>query len=80
MAVDLDPRVKRFQAIKAACKKAAIERKAQEEKRKEAITKILTQSPGLTEKQAAQILEAHQRHLQAETRVFGKRVVKVFRA
>jgi tellurite resistance protein len=80
MSISLDPRIKRFQAIKAACKKAAIERKTQEDKRKEAITNILTTSPQLTEKQANQIYEAHQRHQQVETRVFGKRVVKVFHA
>ena len=81
MGVELNPKVKRFQAIKAAAKQAAIQRKAQEAKRKEAISGILQTSPTLTEKQAAQVLAAHERINSFEVRTFGesKRVIKVFR-
>lgn len=81
MGVELNPKVKRFQAIKAAAKQAAIQRKAQEAQRKEAIAGILQASGHMfSEKQAEQIYMASERHKQAEIRVFGKRVVKVFRA
>lgn len=72
--IELDPRVRRFQQIKAASKKAAIERK-------EAIAKIRQTTPILTEKQAGQILDAHNRLNSFEVRQFGesKRTVKVFK-
>lgn len=80
MSLDLDPRVKRFQALKAAAKAKAIARKAAETKQKEAVAQILHASPSLTEKQAIAVYEAHERHKNAETRKIGHRTVKVFRA
>lgn len=73
MGIQLDPRVKRFQEIKARAKKAAIEQK-------EGIAKILQVSPHLTEKQAKQVLEAHKRQQEYTTRKIGNNNVKVFQA
>lgn len=51
MAVELDPRVRRFQEIKAR-------RKAQKINEVNAIAKIKAQTPTLTDKQARQVYEA----------------------
>jgi len=73
MPVELDPRVRNFQAIKA-------ERKAQKIKEVEAIAKIKAVSPQLSDKQAMQAYEAHLRQQQARTITIKGRKVKVFQA
>ncbi len=78
MPMELDPRVRRFQEIKAA-------RRAKKVREVEAIAKIKTANPNLTDKQALQVYEAHIRQQQAQTiRVKGRngkpKTVKVFHA
>lgn len=78
MPVELDPRVRRFQEIKAHRREKAI-------KNKEIIAQIKATSPTLTDKQALQVYEAHLRHQQARTiEVKGRdgksKIVKVFGA
>lgn len=71
--MELDPRVRRFQEIKAA-------RKAQKIREVEAIAKIKQVNPNLTDKQALQVYEAHVRQQQAKViNVKGKKV-RVFHA
>lgn len=79
MAVDLDPRVKRFQVIKAIAKAQAIAKKAEYEKENAAILKIMATSPRLSVRQARQVYEAHKRHQHPRTINVGKNAVKVFR-
>ena len=86
MPMELDPRVRRFQEIKARKKQEAIARKAQEERQAASIAKIKEANPALTDKQALQVYEAHQRQQQARTihvpnkHGKGTKTVKVFHA
>ena len=76
MAIELDPRVRRFQAIKAAAKAKAVEAA----KHKAEIGRIMAQSPGLSEKQAIRVYESHLRHRNARVVQVGNKTVKVFTA
>lgn len=80
MSLDLDPRVKRFQALKAAAKAKAIAKKAAEDAIAEGIQRVKQVSPQLTDKQARQVYEAHLRQLKPQTINVGQKSVKVFRA
>lgn len=73
MPMELDPRVRRFQEIKAA-------RRAKKVREVEAIAKIKTANPNLSDKQALQVYEAHLRQQSAQVINVKGRRVKVFHA
>ena len=73
MPVQLDPRVLRFQALKA-------ERKARKLKEIEALNKIKAVNPNLTDRQALQVHQAHVKINQGRVIQVHGRSVKVFNA
>lgn len=78
MPMELDPRVRRFQEIKAR-------KREQKTREVQAISKIKEANPNLTDKQAFQVYEAHLRQQEARTITVHnnrgqRKTVKVFQA
>lgn len=74
MAKELDPRVVRFQQIKAANKAKAIARAKEEEKVRPIKDQIRQANPNASDKVVDQILQAHLRAQAYTQRIRGRQV------